>query len=85
MRRCYRGAALALGGILMTGMTSHDSCSFGTLTVYAAEDTLTEELETAFQEEVRTGEETSKQIYRQKKKQKIRRQALTCRRDRIQN
>lgn len=57
MRRCYRGAALALGGILMTGMTSHDSCSFGTLTVYAAEDTLTEELETAFQEEVRTGEE----------------------------
>ncbi len=57
MRRCYRGAALALGGILMTGLTSHDSCSFGTLTVYAAEDTLTEELETAFQEEVRTGEE----------------------------
>ena len=57
MRRCYRGAALALGGILMTGLTSHDSCSFGALTVYAAEDTLTEELETAFQEEVRTGEE----------------------------
>lgn len=57
MRRCYRGAALALGGILMTGLTSHDSCSFGALTVYAAEGTLTEELETAFQEEVRTGEE----------------------------
>ncbi len=56
MRRCYRGAALALGGILMTGLTSQDSCSFGTITVYAAEDTLTEELETAFQEEVRTGE-----------------------------
>ncbi len=57
MRRCYRGAAFALGGILMTGLTSHDSCSFGALTVYAAEDTLTEELETAFQEEVQTGEE----------------------------
>lgn len=57
MRRCYRGAALALGGILMTGLTSHDSCSFGALTVYAAADTLTEELETAFQEEVQTGEE----------------------------
>lgn len=57
MRRCYRGVALALGGILMTGMTSYNSCSVGTLTVYAAEDVLTEELETAFQEDVQTGEE----------------------------
>ncbi|MBR5510177.1 MAG: cell wall hydrolase [Lachnospiraceae bacterium] len=38
-------------------MISFDSCSYGTLTVHAAEDTLTEELATAFQEEVQTGEE----------------------------
>lgn len=57
MRRCYRGVALVLGGILITGFTSFNSCSVGTLTVYAAEDALTEELETAFQEEVQTGEE----------------------------
>lgn len=57
MRRCYRGVALVLGGILMTGFTSFNSCSIGTLTVYAAEDTLSEELEIAFQEEVQTGEE----------------------------
>jgi len=46
-----------LGGILITGFTSLNSCSFGTLTVYAAEDTLSEEMEVAFQEEVQTGEE----------------------------
>ena len=57
MRRCYRGAALALGGVLMTSMTSLNSCSFGSLAVYAAEDALTEELETAFQEEVLTEEQ----------------------------
>lgn len=57
MRRCKRGVALAMGAILMTSMASFDSCSFGTLTVHAAEDTLTEELTTAFQEEVQTGEE----------------------------
>lgn len=57
MRRCYRGVALVLGGILMTGFTSFNSCSVGTLKVYAAEDALTEELETAFQEDVQTGEE----------------------------
>lgn len=57
MRRCYRGVALVLGGILMTGFTSFNSCSIGALTVYAAEDTLSEELEIAFQEEVQTGEE----------------------------
>ncbi|MBS6396524.1 MAG: cell wall hydrolase [Clostridiales bacterium] len=57
MRRCYRGAALVLGGILMTGITSFNSCSIGSLTVYAAEDIPAEELETAFQEEVQTGEE----------------------------
>lgn len=57
MRRCKRGVALAMGAILMTSMASFDSCSIGTLTVHAAEDTLTEELTTAFQEEVQTGEE----------------------------
>lgn len=57
MRRCCRGAALALGGVLMTSLTSLNSCSMGALTVYAAEDALTEELETAFQEDVQTGEE----------------------------
>lgn len=57
MRRCCRGAALALGGVLMTSLTSLNSCSMGSLTVYAAEDALTEELETAFQEDVQTGEE----------------------------
>lgn len=57
MRRCYRGVALVLGGILMTGFTSFNSCSIGALTVYAAEDTLSEELEIVFQEEVQTGEE----------------------------
>ena len=56
MRRCYRGAALALGGVLMTSLPSLNSCSLGSLTVYAAEDALTEELETAFQEDVLTGE-----------------------------
>ncbi len=57
MRRCCRGAALALGGVLMTSLTSLNSCSFGSLIVYAAEDALTEELETAFQEDVQIGEE----------------------------
>lgn len=62
MRRCYRGAALALGGILMTGISSHNSCSFGSLTVYAAEGELTEELTTAFQEDVQTGENVETDI-----------------------
>lgn len=57
MRRCYRGVALALGGILMTGHTSFNSCNLGTMIVYAAEDALIEELETAFQEKVLIGEE----------------------------
>lgn len=57
MCRCKKGVALAMGAILMTSMISFDSCSYGTLTVHAAEDTLTEELATAFQEEVQTGEE----------------------------
>lgn len=55
MRRCYRSAAFVIGGLLMTGFTSFNSCSMNT--VYAAEDTLTEEMKTAFQEEVQTGEE----------------------------
>lgn len=57
MRRCYRGVALALGGILMTGLTSLNSCGFGTLRVYAAEDTLSGEMMVAFQEEVVAEEE----------------------------
>ena len=57
MRRCYRAAALVLGTILTTGLASFNSCSIGTLTAYAAEDTLTEELATAFQQEVQTGAE----------------------------
>ena len=40
----------------MTSLTSLNSCSFGSMTVYAAEDALTEELKTAFQEDVLTGE-----------------------------
>lgn len=57
MRRCYRGIALALGGVLITSPVSLGSDSFGLMTVYAEEDVLTEELETAFQEEVQTGGE----------------------------
>ncbi len=58
MRRCYRGAALVLGGVLMTtSFASSDSCSRGIIKVYAAQDSLSEELTTAFQEEVQTGEE----------------------------
>ena len=40
MRRCYLGTALVLGGLLLTGVTPTGSCGIGTLTVYAAEDTL---------------------------------------------
>ena len=57
MRRCYRAAALVLGTFLTTGLASFNSCSIGTLTAYAAEDTLTEELATAFQQEVQAGAE----------------------------
>lgn len=57
MRRCYRAAALVLGTILTTGLASFNSCSIDTLTAYAAEDTLTEELATAFQQEVQAGAE----------------------------
>ncbi len=57
MRRCYRAAALVLGTILTTGLASFNSCSVGTLTAYAAEDILTEELATAFRQEVQTGAE----------------------------
>ena len=57
MRRCYRAAALVMGTILTTGLASFNSCSIGTLTAYAAEDTLTEELATAFQQEVQAGAE----------------------------
>ena len=57
MRRCYRAAALVLGTILTTGLASFNSCSIGTLTAYAAEDVLTEELATVFQQEVQTGAE----------------------------
>ncbi len=43
MRRCYRNAALVLGGILFTGNAFLNSCSLTTLNVYAAENALTEE------------------------------------------
>lgn len=56
MRRCYRGAALVLGGILMTGMMPADSGRIGVLTVHA-EELPDEELDTAFQTEVLTGDE----------------------------
>ena len=42
MRRCYRGVALVLGAILFTSSAFSNSCSFATLEVYAAEDTLSE-------------------------------------------
>lgn len=60
MRRCYRSVALVLGGILFTGNTFSNSCSFGLLNVYAAEDTLTEEVnveENTIQESIQTEEE----------------------------
>ena len=44
MRRCYRNAALAvLGAILFASSTFSNSCSFSTLEVYAAEDTLSDD------------------------------------------
>ena len=43
MRRCYRNVALLLGGILLASNTFSNSCSVGTLNVYAEDDTLTEE------------------------------------------
>lgn len=47
MRRCYRNVALAaLGAILFASNTFSNSCSFATLEVYAAEETLSEISET---------------------------------------
>ena len=47
MRRCYRNAALVIfGAILFTSSTFSNSCSFATLEVYAAEDTLSEAIVT---------------------------------------
>lgn len=43
MRRCYRNVALLLGAVLLASNTFSNSCSVGTLNVYAAEDTLTED------------------------------------------
>ena len=44
MRRCYRNAALAvLGAVLFASSTFSNSCSFTTLEVYAAEDTLSDD------------------------------------------
>jgi len=57
MRRCYRSVALVLGGVLVTSNTSFNSSSIGFLTTYAAEEMLTEEMGTAFQEEVQAGVE----------------------------
>lgn len=57
MCRCYRGTALVLGTILMTSMVPLNSCSVGSMNVYAAEDTQDEVMEQAFQTEVQPGEE----------------------------
>ena len=45
MRRCYRNVALVLGTILLTSHAFSNSCSLGTLEVYAAEDTVSDETE----------------------------------------
>lgn len=57
MRRCYQNAAFAVGMTLIAGMAFFNSCGMGPMTVYAAEDGLTEEMATAFQEEVQVGVE----------------------------
>lgn len=54
MRRCYQNAAFAAGLFLVASTAFLDSCGMGPMTVYAAEDGLTEEMATAFQEEVQT-------------------------------
>lgn len=59
MRRCYQGIGLALGGILLAGGISFNSCSIGTLHVSAAKDSLAEYMalaENTVQEEVLTEE-----------------------------
>ena len=62
MRRCYLGTALVLGGLLLTGVTPTGSCGIGTLTVYAAEDTLSGELVEAIQNEVVTEDNVETEI-----------------------
>ena len=62
MRRCYRAAALVLGGLLLTGVTPTGSCGIGTLTVYAAEDTFSGELVEAIQNEVVTEDNVETEI-----------------------
>lgn len=61
MRRCYRGVALVLGGILFTGSTLSNSCSFTELNVYAAEAALSDEVMVSENQlqtmSIRTGEE----------------------------
>lgn len=61
MRRCYRGVALVLGGILFASNTLSNSCSLTTLNVYAAEAALAEEVEVMEKqvqtESIQTGEE----------------------------
>ena len=62
MRRCYRGTALVLGGLLLAGVTPTGSCGISTLTVYAAEDTFSGELVEAIQNEVITEENVETEI-----------------------
>lgn len=61
MRRCYRGVALVLGGILFASNSLSNSCSLTTLNVYAAEAALAEEVEVMEKqvqtESIQTGEE----------------------------
>lgn len=62
MRRCYRGAALVLGGFLLAGLAPTGSCGIGTLTVYAAEGTFSGELVEAIQNEVYTEDNVETEI-----------------------
>ena len=55
MRRCYRNVALVLGAILFTSNAFSNSCSFTTLEVYAAEDTINSDL--TVQNGIESGEE----------------------------
>lgn len=61
MRRCYRGVALVLGGILFASNTLSNSCGFTTLNVYAAEAALSEEVKVVEHQiqtmSIQTGEE----------------------------
>lgn len=57
MRRCYRNVALVLSSVLIAGNTFSNSGSLTALTVYAAENTLSEEKIIPMQRRIETGEE----------------------------